>query len=215
MNEKSRRSGKLNCDSLQMKNISIIVLAAGNSSRLGQPKQLLQYEGKTLLQRSLDAAVEASPKQVVVVTGAQSGLIESNDAFLLVENMGWQEGIASSIRCGLQAVLENEPGTDAVIFMVSDQPHVSGELLRKIMEAYENSGKEMVASSYADTVGIPALFGKSYFDALSQLKGDEGAKRIIMKNANAVAVVDFPKGNIDIDTARDYAALQGKDIPPV
>jgi len=95
-----------------------------------------------------------------------------------VENKDWQEGIASSIRSGLNTVLEYEPGTDAVIFMVCDQPYVTGELLKEIMTAHESSGKDIVASSYAGTVGIPALFSKSYFDALRQLKGDEGAKKL-------------------------------------
>jgi molybdenum cofactor cytidylyltransferase len=198
-----------------MKSISIILLAAGGSSRLGRPKQLLQFEGTTLVQRALDAALEAKPKQVVVVEGAHRGLAEKSNTAIVVENKDWQEGIASSIRSGLNTVLEYEPGTDAVIFMVCDQPYVTGELLKEIMTAHESSGKDIVASSYAGTVGIPALFSKSYFDALRQLKGDEGAKKIILKNTDGVALVDFPKGNIDIDTAGDYATLQGKDIPPV
>jgi molybdenum cofactor cytidylyltransferase len=198
-----------------MNSYGIILLAAGGSSRLGQPKQLLPYGDKTLVQHVLDTALAASPIQLVMVTGAHRDLVQQDDSFLTVHNADWKEGIASSIRSGLNAILKNEPGLDAVIFIVCDQPYISTTLLKELMDTHAATGKEIVASSYADTVGIPALFGKSFFNALQQLKGDEGAKKIIMQNPEAVAVVDFPRGNIDIDTAGDYAALQGKDIPPV
>jgi molybdenum cofactor cytidylyltransferase len=198
-----------------LKNYGIILLAAGGSSRLGRPKQLLPYGEKSLVQHVLDTALAASPKHVVLVTGAIRILVQFSGSVQVVNNAEWKEGIASSIRSGLKAVLKIEPGIDAVIFVVCDQPYISATLLQELMDAHAATGKEIVASSYADTVGIPALFGKSFFDALMQLKGDEGAKRIIMQNPGSVAVVDFPRGNIDIDTAGDYAALQGKDIPPV
>jgi molybdenum cofactor cytidylyltransferase len=198
-----------------MNNFGIILLAAGGSSRLGRPKQLLPYGNKTLVQHVLDTALAASPKQMVMVTGAHRELAPENDSFHTIHNADWKEGIASSIRCGLHAILKNEPGLEAVIFIVCDQPYISATLLKELTDAHAVTGKEIVASAYADTVGIPALFGKSFFTALLQLKGDEGAKRIIMQNPESVAVVGFPQGNIDIDTAGDYAALQGKDIPPV
>jgi molybdenum cofactor cytidylyltransferase len=198
-----------------MKNTGIILLAAGGSSRLGRPKQLLPYGDKTLVQHVVDTALAASPKQLVMVTGAHRELAPENDSLHIEYNADWQEGIASSIRSGLNAILKIEPGLGAVIFIVCDQPYISTTLLKELAEAHAVTGKEIVASAYADTVGIPALFGKSFFTALQQLKGDEGAKRIIMQNPESVAVVGFPRGNIDIDTAGDYAALQGKDIPPV
>ena len=198
-----------------MKNYGIILLAAGGSSRLGKPKQLLPYGDKTLVQHALDTALTAAPQQVVVVTGAHRDLLPPNDSFHIEYNTDWKEGIASSIPSGLNALLKKEPGIDAVIFIVCDQPYMSATLLKELMDAHAVMGKEIVASAYADTVGIPALFGKSFFTALSGLNGDEGAKRIIMQNPESVAVVGFPQGNIDIDTAGDYAALQGKDLPPV
>lgn len=189
-----------------MKKFGIILLAAGGSSRLGRPKQLLPYGDKTLVQHVLDTAKTALAKPIVMVTGAHKELVQ-DPTINILHNTEWKEGIASSIRSGLTAILKTEPGLDAAIFIVCDQPHISAALLQELMDTHTATGKEIVASSYADTVGIPALFGKSFFDALLQLKGDEGAKRIIMQNADAVAVVDFPHGDIDIDTAADYAAL--------
>jgi molybdenum cofactor cytidylyltransferase len=195
-----------------MKKYGIIILAAGGSSRLGKPKQLLSYNGKTLIQHTIDEAKTALPQPIVVVKGAEENLPASG--VHIVHNAEWQEGIASSIRCGVKTILNIEP-VNAVIFLVCDQPHISSTLLKELMDAYTAAGKEIVASSYAGTVGIPALFGQSFFNQLLQLKGDEGAKRIIMQNPGSVAVVDFPRGEIDIDTAGDYQALQGKEVPPV
>ena len=148
-----------------------------------------------------------------MVTGAHKDLVK--DPIDIAHNDDWKEGIASSIRCGLNAILKIEPGLDAVMFLVCDQPHISAALLKELMDAHEAGGKAIVASDFADTVGIPAFFHISFFGALQQLKGDEGAKRIIMQNPESVAVVDFPRGAIDIDTAADYQALKGKDVPPV
>ena len=196
-----------------MKKYGIIILAAGGSTRMGVIKQLLPYNGKTLIQHAVDTAQGALSQPVVVVTGARNDIFEPDNSVYMTHNAAWQEGIASSIRSGLNAILKMEPGLDAVIFLVCDQPHISATLLKELIDAHEVGGKTIVASAYADTVGIPALFHKSFFDTLQQLKGDEGAKRIIMQNPDGVAVVDFPQGNIDIDTEADYQELKGGPTP--
>jgi len=198
-----------------MKKYGIIILAAGGSTRMGVIKQLLPFNGKTLIQHAVDTAQGVLPQPVVVVTGARNDIFEPDNSVYMTHNAAWQEGIASSIRSGLNAILKIEPGLDAVLFLVCDQPHISSGLLKDLIDAHEVGGKAIVASAYADTVGIPALFHKSFFGTLQQLKGDEGAKRIILQNPESVAVVDFPRGDIDIDTAADYQALKGKDAPPV
>lgn len=198
-----------------MKKYGIIILAAGGSTRMGVIKQLLPYNGKTLIQHAVDTAQTVLPQPVVVVTGARNDIFEPDNSVYMTHNAAWQEGIASSIRCGLNAILKIEPALDAVLFLVCDQPYISAGLLKELMDAHETSGKAIVASSYSDTVGIPALFHQSFFDVLQQLKGDEGAKRIIMQNPESVAIVDFPRGEVDIDTVSDYQALKGKDGPPV
>jgi molybdenum cofactor cytidylyltransferase len=189
------------------KNIGVIMLAAGNSSRLGTPKQLLTYEGKTLLQHSLQSALDSVAYPVIVILGAQADRIKNETSFNsahIVINADWQEGMASSIRCGINALLQIDPGTGGAVMMVCDQPYVTAALINELIATHQNTGKTIVASSYSDTLGVPALFHKSIFNRLLQLKDDAGAKSIIQQNAKDTAVVAFPNGNVDIDTEADF-----------
>jgi molybdenum cofactor cytidylyltransferase len=189
---------------------AIVVLAAGMSSRLGSPKQLLVYKGKSLLQHSVGIAFETSMRPVVVVTGSNSDSITEQMKGLKVEiidNEGWQEGIASSLRCGLAAVQKIRPGTDGIIFMVCDQPYVTKLLLGYLLQVQHETGLPIVASRYADNLGTPALFHQNFFAELMELKGDTGARKLIKQHEDLVATVPFPEGIIDIDTISDYEVL--------
>jgi molybdenum cofactor cytidylyltransferase len=193
-------------------NIGIIVLAAGASSRLGRPKQLLAFDGQTLLQHTLQAAVASNAGPVVVVLGAQADLIKKGiaDAFVhVVENTEWPEGMASSIRCGLKTLLEISPSAQGAVLMVCDQPYVNPALLNKLIATHQATGKPMVACSYGDTVGPPALFHASVFPELLRLKGDVGARSILREQAGEVEAISFPEGVIDVDTEQDYEKLSG------
>ena len=192
-------------------NIGIIILAAGGSARLGQPKQLLPYAGTTLLQHAIHAATESVADYVIVVVGSRadeiSKAIEPGKAVIVV-NTNWQEGMASSIRCGINELIKDCPQTNGVLLMLCDQPHVTAALLNDLITAHQNTGKPIVASNYNGAVGAPALFHKSIFPKLLQLKGDIGARSVIQRHDKDVAVVAFSKGNVDIDTAADYEALR-------
>ncbi|MEP6951328.1 MAG: nucleotidyltransferase family protein [Ginsengibacter sp.] len=189
---------------------AIVVLAAGMSSRLGSPKQLLVYNGKSLLGHTVDVALQTNNRPVVVVTGANRSLIkkqmEGTEAEI-AENEGWQEGIASSLRCGLAAVQKIKPGTDGIIFMVCDQPYVTKSLLNGLLQVQQETGLPIVASSYEDNLGTPALFHQSFFAELLELGGDTGARKLINQHKELVATVPFPEGIIDIDTRADYEVL--------
>jgi molybdenum cofactor cytidylyltransferase len=189
---------------------AIVVLAAGMSSRLGSPKQLLVYKGKSLLQHSVNIALETSMRPVVIVTGSKSDTMKEQMKGLkieIIDNEGWQEGIASSLRCGLAAVQKIRPGTDGIIFMVCDQPHVTKLLLDYLLRVQHETGLPVVASRYADSLGTPALFHQSFFAELMALKGDTGARKLIKQHEELVATVPFPEGIIDIDTKDDYEVL--------
>ena len=190
-----------------MQSCGLILLAAGASKRLGQPKQLLPLGDKSLLQHGLETALQANVEPVILVTGADAGVIEKevhDKKINVVENADWEEGIASSIRCGLNALLEITPDIEHAIFMVCDQPFVSVSLLNELIDACNTSGDDIIACSYSNTIGTPALFSKNYFPALLELQGDEGAKKLLKQYSDAVGVIPFPKGNIDIDTMQDY-----------
>ncbi|MEO5684494.1 MAG: nucleotidyltransferase family protein [Chitinophagaceae bacterium] len=188
----------------------IILLAGGASSRLGSPKQSLLFKQTTLLQHSIHVALDSLAEFVVVVLGAAAETLHPaiQDAKLaVVINNQWQEGMASSIRCGLQYLMKQQPGLRSAIFMVCDQPYISAGLLNKLVTLQRETGQAVIASQYAETTGIPAIFDKQLFQELLQLKGDAGAKKLIMQQP-ALCTVPFPLGDIDIDTAADYSALQ-------
>ena len=190
----------------------IIILAAGASTRLGRPKQLLPWQGVTLLQHAVKTALTVTTQPVVVIGANGEHLAAALDPgqVKLVFNPNWQQGIASSIRCGLQALLNRTPEPDQVIFMVCDQPFVTPELLLDLINEQQKSRKPIVASAYADTRGIPALFDRSLFPQLLDLQGDTGARKIIMQYGGDVASVTFEKGAYDIDTEGQYKELVDK-----
>lgn len=188
----------------------IILLAAGSSGRLGVPKQLLHYRGKTLLQHLVDQAKSSSANSIVVVIGANGKEIQSKlqtgNIFIAI-NKGWKEGMASSIRCGIKALETYNPSVDAAILMVCDQPFVTVTLLNELIIVHQKTNKAIVTSNYDNTNGPPALFHKSIFPELLQLTGDKGARQIVEAHTNELVTVSFPKGNIDIDTVEDYDLL--------
>lgn len=194
----------------------LVILAAGASTRLGQPKQLLHYQGKSLLQRAAHVALEAGFSPVVVVLGAHAEkLIPELDGLDVkqVHNPDWQEGMASSIRTGLQELLRLRPDLADATFMVCDQPYVDAKVLRRLLQAKQDGRSGIVASAYQETLGTPVLFDKFYFSELLTLQGQEGAKKIIMQHRSAVSSLHFEAGATDIDTAADYAALEQTDLP--
>ena len=187
----------------------IVILAAGSSSRLGQPKQLLSFEGKALIRHITEIALELTPT-VAVVTGASSKSIheEIKDFAVQVEyNAEHKEGIASSIRCGLSALLAAKTQVENVLLVVCDQPYISVDLLKQLVLKRRETKKEIVACSYNNTIGTPALFGKTFFEDLLHLRGDSGAKKIMQQHQKELALVPFPMGYFDIDTPDDYTAL--------
>ena len=186
--------------------IGAVVLAAGSSSRLGQPKQLLQYQGKSLVRHAAEAALGAGCRPVAVVVGAGREEIAGalgDLALQLLPNDLWKHGIGTSIRAGVEALQD----CDALILLACDQPHVDGALLRELIAAHQETQKPMVASTYADTVGVPALFARLCFEELLSLGDEQGAKSLLTARPDEVVRVDFPQGATDIDTLDDYQDL--------
>jgi molybdenum cofactor cytidylyltransferase len=187
----------------------LIILAAGNSSRMGRPKQTLVYQGKTLLQHAIQAAVQSNCEPVFVVLGAYADEVSAeihDESVIIIHNPKWQKGMASSIRAGI-AELEKNEEIDSVIIMLCDQPFVDTGLLNSLVELQQTSNKDIVACSYHNTLGVPVLFSKAYFASLLELEGHEGAKKILASNRDDIATIAFPQGEIDIDTPDDYNRL--------
>jgi molybdenum cofactor cytidylyltransferase len=191
--------------------IPAIVLAAGTSSRLGQPKQLVEYRGETLLARAIRLSQEAGGDPVFVVLGANLDAIVPtglSDRAVPVINKDWQEGISTSIQAGLRAVHGELPDTEGVLLLPCDQPRLSVEHLRALMRAFSSqSGAVIAASAYAGALGTPAVFPRGAFRQLFDLRGDTGARALFLKPARPVVGVPFPDGEIDIDTPADLDGL--------
>ncbi|HLP95399.1 MAG TPA: nucleotidyltransferase family protein [Saprospiraceae bacterium] len=196
-----------------MTNTALIILAAGQSARLGQPKQLLRFGDKTLLQHTIDEALQAGVSPVMVVTGARAqeiaGSIDS-DSVVIVFNTQWEQGKGTGIAAGVRKIVKDYPEVTQVILSVCDQPYVSSALFQALCQTQLESGKNIVASSYAGTTGTPVLLTRKYFDSLLGLTKEAGAKQILLAHPDDVATVDFPGGVVDIDTMEDYEGLVGR-----
>jgi molybdenum cofactor cytidylyltransferase len=196
--------------SYRVNHCGIVILAAGQSSRLGSPKQLLPYAEISLLAHTVDVALSSGCTPVLVVVGANKETVVADIAgknVHVVHNDGWQEGMASSLRAGLQHMQQEAPGNDGIIFMVCDQPFVTKSLLDCLILTQQTTGKAATASSYAGKLGTPALFHQTLWPQLQQLKGDTGARMLLMANPDDVTAVPFEAGVTDIDTKEDYERL--------
>ena len=187
----------------------IIILAAGESSRLGYPKQIARYNDKTLLQIAIDAANGSKAEKKVLVLGANKDEIKKTfrgDSIPNIPNQDWEKGMASTMQKGLDYLMKFD-APDQVIIMLCDMPFVDFKLLNKLIAAQKKTGKGIVACEYADTIGVPILFTKAYFKELKTLAGDEGAKKVALAHADDCAHVKFPMGKVDVDTEADLRDL--------
>ena len=188
----------------------IIILAAGESARLGRPKQLLEYDRQSLLKRVTRIAKDALDGPVIVVLGSQGELLQSEaeeKGVYTIINKDWKEGMGSSVRYGVKYVMDKFPAVTGLILAVCDQPFVSANLFEQLISAHELNHHLIVASEYDNTFGTPAFFDRSLFPELLELSGDRGAKQIMKKHPEKLGSVYFPLGSRDIDTEEDYQRL--------
>ena len=197
-------------------NIGIIILAAGQSRRMGKPKQLLNYAGQSLLARSIAVARQSEGASVTVVIGANACAmcrnIEDREV-PMVFNYNWREGLSSSIRVGITALEREFKGSvDAAVLMLCDQPFVSSFTINRLIRVFRESALPVVASQFDSNgrthVGVPALFSKSVFSELKTLSGPGGAKRVIKQHSFECAIVNAPEAAFDVDTPQDYSRMR-------
>ncbi|NEP02122.1 MAG: nucleotidyltransferase family protein [Symploca sp. SIO2E9] len=194
-------------------NIAIIILAAGASTRMGTPKQLLPYQGNSLLCHTIETAIASVCNPVVVVLGANAQQIRSEvnqPSLMVIKNPDWHLGMGSSIRSGILFLANYSQTIDAAVIAVCDQPFLATEIINHLVAAYHATRKPIVACQYADTLGVPVLFSHIFFSELATLGETVGAKKLINKYYNEVFSIPFPRGVIDIDTLKDYLQLQTK-----
>ncbi|PLK43610.1 NTP transferase domain-containing protein [Emticicia sp. TH156] len=194
-------------------NVSIVILAAGGSTRMGAPKQLLHVEGQSLLKRVAEMAMDTPCYPIVVVLGANKALVRKELERMpvtLIDNPNWQDGMASSLKMGLVGAYMTFKDLEAVIFLTVDMPYVSVELIEHLIKKAQenmsttNETPDIVACRYDGQLGIPVLFKRNIFNDLLELKGDTGAKKVIMAHQDKTATIDFPQGKFDLDTIEEY-----------
>jgi len=195
--------------------VAAIILAAGASRRLGQPKQLLIYGGETMIERAIRMAGEAGAAPVIAVLGAHHEVIcatvplHKPSGAIPVINDRWELGIASSIAAGLCALDVNAPQATGALILGCDQPRLTTGHLRGLLEAFgAQASATIVASAYAGTLGIPAVFPREVFAELRALRGDKGARALLMQSPCPLVALPFPGGEIDIDLPADLAHLE-------
>ncbi|MEO1052355.1 MAG: nucleotidyltransferase family protein [Bacteroidota bacterium] len=188
-------------------NIGAILLAAGNSSRMGRPKQQLTVNNQPLLRRTTQIISVVGLDEVLIVLGAFADqhreLVHGLDVEV-IENAAWAQGMGGSLKHGLKALLAHKPDLDAVIISVCDQPYLSVEVFHQLINKYQERNCKIVASAYAGINGVPTLFDQRLFDQLLGIDDGAGAKRIIKQFSNLVETVPFELGKMDLDTPEDY-----------
>lgn len=196
-----------------LENVYALILAAGNSARMGRPKQLLRWQGRTLLERAIDSANRVLPERVIVVLGAHAESIQSAinlDAVKTVWNPDWQEGLASSIRAGIEVL---PASAEAVMILLCDQPLVDAAHLTALLSSWQSEPGRIVASQYRLSSGVPVLFPAAFFHRLQALSGDKGAKPLLAEFDTCVLKIPFAGAELDIDTPTDFEQLTGQALP--
>ncbi|NCT10783.1 MAG: nucleotidyltransferase family protein [Flavobacteriia bacterium] len=190
-----------------MRNLAVLVLAAGASSRMRSPKQLLKIGDKTLLEIVLEKSKKISVLPIFCVLGANATLIQNeipskNTEFII--NKKYHQGLSTSIVAGVNYLEKNYSFINGVLILLADQPAIEIRYLENLVQLSIENPKKIIASKYPKNYGVPAIFPKSIFTELQVLKGDFGAKEFLQKHKNQIICSDLNPILIDLDTEEDY-----------
>lgn len=194
-----------------MSELGIIILAAGESKRMGFPKLKLELDGKSLLDYVLDITSSLKEVETVLVLGAYMKLynnIAGKWPVNKVFNKEWQSGMGVSIVTGLHFLLnKSETAINSVMILLADQPFVTKAYLEKMILKSNTTNIGIIISDYGSVSGPPVIFKSPYFDKLLELKGDQGAKHLIAHHQNDCEAMSFPEGKYDVNTPEDHNRL--------
>lgn len=197
------------------KKIAILILAAGEASRMGTPKQLLPWKNTTLLGQVIENAKSTKQGNVFVVLGAYAAEIRKQFSVKDVSyviHKDWKKGLGSSIAAGVQHIVSYNPGYKAVLLLLGDQPFVDAAYLELLISTFRKSDEGIVATGYGQKTGVPAIFDQVYFNRLTSLGGDIGAKHILEERSTEVVSLNANGLTTDVDTMTEYERL--KDEQP-
>ena len=187
--------------------IAILILAAGESKRMNSIKQLLPWKNTHLLGNAIEQAIQSKGNQVYVVLGANANQITptiTHYNIQTIDNKNWKNGLGNSIGAGVQYIKENQQQYDAILITLADQPLVSADYYNRLIDNYTQKKAKIIASETNNRPSVPALFDAMYFEKLSQLNQDQGAKEILLAAQKEVYRLPATANLMDVDTQNDY-----------
>lgn len=190
-----------------MPKTGILILAAGASVRMGQPKQILPWKNSTLLGHAIEVANSIS-STIMIVLGANAEKIKKQlpNQVKNILNKDWESGMGTSIAKGI-AAFEQSADLDRVLIMLVDQPLIDVQYLQKLIDNANQNLNNIVATTYKNNAGVPALFPKKYFSELKLLNADYGAKHLMRKLEENLTLVDSNGKAADLDTPSNYQSF--------
>lgn len=192
-------------------NIAILILAAGNSSRMGERvKQVLPWKSSTLLGNAVEQANTSMANTTYVVLGAYEEVIKAEvklDEVVIIQNTNWENGLGNSITAGMGHFFAKSLSHDAVLIMLADQPLIDSNYLNKMMGNWRGNASKIITTQYENRSGVPAIFGKEYFEELKNLNKDFGAKDIIASHKDSILALNPEGKEIDIDSWESYQKI--------
>lgn len=191
----------------EKKEIAIVILAAGAGTRMGKIKQLLPGCKHSFLEEAIEKSLKLKSNRVFVVLGAHYETIEpiiSHLPIQVIYHKAWQKGIGSSIAYGTKYIAEFAKEVSAILFVLADQPLIGEKYYHQLLNKYLESNKGIVSSNYNHKPGVPAIFTHKYFQDLTELNGDVGARRIMMENLQDLELLEEMPDLLDIDLPEDY-----------
>ncbi len=196
-----------------MKKPTILILAAGNSSRMGSQKQLLPFKKSTLLGTVIQQCIATNTEDIYCVLGANATEIEAkncNTKIHFIHNTNYLRGLSTSIVKAVEVIIKKEPETSSILIVLADQPFITEAYLNQYLNLHKQKSSQVIATTYPDKIGVPALFPKKYLDALLSLKGDYGAKKLLVDIEDKL-LITLPEDILtDIDTQEDYTQALNK-----
>lgn len=190
--------------------LAILILAAGESKRMNGIKQLLPWKNTTLLGNAIEQAIQSKANAVYVVLGANTDLIAPTIAHYniqTIENKNWKNGLGNSIACGVDFIRETQGDYDAILITLADQPLLTADYYNRLIDNYVQNKAKIIASETNNSPSVPAIFDAIYFEKLSQLNQDQGAKEILLAAQNELFVLRADTNLIDLDTQMEYEKI--------
>ena len=193
--------------------LGVVILAAGNSSRMGTSKQLLEVNGKTLLEHTVSCALHSSIANVTVVLGSNSEMHErvlKGKLLHTIVNPNWSLGIGSTIKFAIKELIARNTNLQALVFLVCDQPRINTTHINKMASFYFLKRPIAIASQYKNTYGVPALFDRAVFASVLSIHDNTGAKEVLSHVEKDLLLIPFEGGEIDLDTPEEYQSFINK-----